>query len=145
MEDQMSVFMLRPEDEVAIKAAMERARERPLTLDVVEKHKVPDKFKITLADRQRVGMPRQESEMVYLPMGWRLGISYEQQPGGLCIHLSMSSPTAAYTVPRPEAVQMVFQTCGLKWPPDKVWIEDFIAGGEVGKAINVIKLIEEKQ
>ena len=87
------------EVEIAIDAAVASARQRPIPLDVIRKLAVPlDKKELTLADRQKQGAEqviRPQSEHVLIPFGYRAAISFEQQPDGLCRHLSISVDTPA--------------------------------------------------
>ena len=81
-----------------------------------------------------------------MPFGYRLAISFEHQPAGLCIHISVSSPDAANNLPNEHTMAMLAGACGIKWPPGpyaRLWIEDFIAGPMVGKAVNLVELIEQ--
>ena len=49
------------------------------------------------------------------PNGYRAAISFEQQPPGLCAHLSISVDTPG-NLPSPESVEMIAEVFGLKVP-----------------------------
>ena len=128
----MSVFMLGPEDESRIKNAAAKARETPVSLDM-----------LTRAAQSGV-RPKDapEPQEIRLEFGWRVNISAEEQPFGMVLHLSMSSPTPKTTLPRAEAMEMVLETLGYQGLHNlaaEPWIEDFTeAGKPAGKAVNVI-------
>ena len=141
-------FLLRVEELDAITAAIERARAKPIPWEVLKPRAVDDPGPfLTLADRKPGARP--QSEMVELPFGYRLAISFEYQPAGLCLHISMSSPTPDRSVPNEHAIGMVAQACGMEWPAgdnSRVWIEDFmVARRRVGKAVNLIQVMELAQ
>src|SRR5438477_249547 len=78
----------------ALAAAMARAREQPLPLDVVvHRAQAIDQATntVTLAERKAAPSPRAGVQNVALPFGYRVAISFEEQPAGMCLHLSMSS------------------------------------------------------
>jgi len=140
----MTVFAIGPSEHDAIDAAIKRARANPVPWETLKAAALADPgpyFK--LADR-KPGRPRPKSEQVDLPFGWRLAISFEHQPSGLCQHISISAPDP-HRVPNEHAVAMVAEACGMQWPPgerSRVWLEDFIAGSMVGKAVNLVEVVE---
>jgi len=134
-------FMIGPEEISALRAARDKARERPIALAFLRRHAVtkPGEHKetVTLADREaHPELIRPESEHVTLPFGYRVAISYEEQPCGICLHLSMSSPTKGRT-PTMEAVALVLDALGLNTESvaGDVWLEEFDPGH---MAVNVV-------
>jgi hypothetical protein len=134
------VLVIGPTEQAAIKAAIERARQHPVTRAEIMQLRVPDKFHVTLADR--AGKRRSASEHVELPMGYLVAISFEDQPNaGLCIHVSISVSGA---LPNPWAAEMIAKECGIPFKTGEphgihVWIEDYcIEGVEAGKAVNMV-------
>lgn len=127
-----------------IAAAVARARKHPIPWDVLKRHATTDPTPyLKLADRKPG--PRPRSEAVDIPIGYRLNISFEVQPAGLCQHISISSPDPVNNIPNDIALAMLAQACGMQWPPGenaRVWIEDFVAGPMVGKAINIVEVVE---
>jgi hypothetical protein len=134
----MTIFALRPEDIQRIKAAVERARRHPLDIDTIKQHASPIEAKLKFADR-KPGIERPSSEHVGLPFGFRAAFSFEQQPVGLCLHMSLSAPDKG-KVPRPEAVSMILQALGFD--PDIThhhgWLEEFEPGHD---AVNVLIML----
>jgi hypothetical protein len=134
----MAVFVLTAEDQDRLRQAKTRALADPVALEVVERldgAAVKDAAGVVRGERPK-GV--QEPQEVILPLGWRVALSCEQQPLGLVLHLSISSPTPQRTLPRPEAVDMVAEALGVG-KPIHVWIEAFkYSGVEVGKAVNVL-------
>lgn len=122
----------------AIGAAVERAAARPISLATIERDSklVPQgKGNLTLEDR--AGVPgRPESEHVYLPGGYRASISFEEQPIGLCRHLSVSVDTAGM-LPNMLAVGMIAEAFGFVAGMERqIWVEEFDPGHH---AINVVE------
>ena len=135
----MAVFLLSTEDDERIKRAADEARKHPITLDMLKRFgaRTPDtkRFK---GDRPKWIPHPQE---VVLPFGWRLNISYEEQPGGAVLHLSMSSPTPEKTLPRIEAMDMVLKSLGYdpEITPSRFWVEEYFKDdGSAGLAGNLL-------
>jgi hypothetical protein len=131
-----AAFILARMDQNLIRNAARRALANPMSLEMLKR--------IAETGRRLDGAPRPQD--VELPLGWRLNITCEEQPDGLCFHLSMSSPTPAKTVPGPEVVRMVLDLLGcgdLAGPP---WIEEFKEDGAfAGRAVNVIVAVPRGQ
>lgn len=139
------MLVLGPTDLEAIQAAIERARARPIPWEVLKRSAIGGASPYyRLEDRQKSSY-RPQSEMVMLPFGYRLAVSFEYQPAGLCLHISVSTPNPADTVVNEHAMALLAKTCAMQWPPgsrSRVWMEDFIAGPMIGKAINLIEVVE---
>lgn len=144
----MSIFLIGPKEKESLHAAHARARASPIPWSVLKRYANPTlkgKREIKLADRGP-DFSRPQSEMVEIPMGYRLNISYEEQPPGLLLHLSISSPTADRTVPRPETLLMVLEELNIsKDLPTHYWLEEFVDGGTIGRAFNLVVLVEPKE
>jgi hypothetical protein len=154
-------------EQKALLEAVERARAKPLTLQqVMRGAKSVDQSTnvLTLAERKMMPEPR-HAQHVELPYGYRVAISFEEQPAGMCLHLSMSSSTPG-KVPHPEAIAMVLAAIGVtrsatcRYPDcdggyatgychadcrsttaSRTWIEEFEIDGETGGlAVNVVML-----
>lgn len=134
----MSVFVLTPDDQDRLKEAKRLAVANPISADAIAgiaAAAVTDADGVVRGERPDDAPGPQH---VDLPMGWRVAISCEEQPIGLCLHVSMSSPTPDKTLPRKEALAMVLDAVGAG-KPLKVWLEDFTEDGEVaGRAVNVV-------
>ena len=138
----------------ALAAAMARAREQPLPLDVVvHRAQAIDQATntVTLAERKAAPSPRAGVQNVALPFGYRVAISFEEQPAGMCLHLSMSSG-AKDKLPAPEAINMVLEALGIAGDvrsaefAGRVWIEEFEIDGKAGgHALNVVAITEPAQ
>jgi hypothetical protein len=130
-----------PDEQAALNAAVERARAKPLTIhQVMQGAKGMDQLTdvVTLAERKGKPAPRY-AQQVELPVGYRVSISVEEQPAGMCLHLSMSS-SAPGKVPHPDAVRMVLEVIGIeRGLPYRTWIEEFLIDGKPGgHAVNVV-------
>ena len=133
----MAAFLITPEDTLKIREASRLAISRPLMLEDVKRiaGMATEEDGVISGDRP-ADLP--VPQVVDLPLGWRLNISCEEQPTGLYLHLSMSTPTPAKTLPREEALQMVLDALKLG-NPVLAWIEKFKDDfGVVGKAVNML-------
>ena len=102
----MGVLALNEEVLRDITAAVERARKKPIPWEVLKSRAVDDPAPyLKLADR-KPGL-RPTPEMVDVPVGYRLNISFEVQPAGLCEHISVSSPDPVNNVPNEHAMAML--------------------------------------
>jgi hypothetical protein len=133
----------------ALREAMQRARARPVPMrEILRVAAVIDQGTdcLTLAERNAAKPYRPGVQMVELPVGYRVNISFEEQPAGMCLHLSMST-SAKGKVPGPEAVGMVLGTLGLgDLTPDRIWLEEFeIDGKPGGQAVNALVVTEPAQ
>jgi hypothetical protein len=143
-------LIIGPKEIDALKEAMSRARLKPMSLEMVTRGYNPHEVKaeLTLADREKLAKrgappPLPSSEMVTLPNDYRVGISFEEQPAGLCMHLSMSSRRKR-KVPTPEAMEMVLAALGYPYSMEDcamVWLEEFEPGQN---AVNAVLVIEPR-
>jgi hypothetical protein len=151
----MRALIIRAEEQAAIKAAIERARARPVRVADVVRLAVPDTDTVTLADR-RPEHDRPPSQHVPLPGGFHLAISFEEQPAGMCLHLSVSIERK-HVLPNPYAVGLLVQEClraAGQQPDDDLlvalapdrgrsWVEEFLVDGKPGGlAVNVLYVID---
>jgi hypothetical protein len=134
----MSALFIGEREKAMIAAAIERARDMPLPLAFVRKAVSPDKPHVALADRPP-GFKRPQSEIVELPIGYRANFSFEEQPAGLCRHLSVSVDRPGM-VPSLEAFAMIAAAFGFsRANQGRVWFEEFQPGQS---AINIVQLDE---
>jgi len=137
----MRALIIGPEQIAAIEAAIERAKTHPIGPREIATaaFKAQGKHRLKLSDREP-GFERSEaSENVMLPRGYRVAISFEAQPSGLCRHLSVSIDRPG-KLPSVEAVKMIAEAFGFpRFPPDPghIWLEEFDPGHE---AVNVVQL-----
>ncbi len=136
------VLIISAAERTAIKAALERARAKPISLALIQQNAVEDKPVVNLADR-KPDLIRPPSEHVMLGT-YRAAVSFEQQPSGLCCHLSVSSAKPG-RVPGPEVLQMVASEYGCTIDADGkldaiMWMEEFDPGHY---AVNMVWLVEQ--
>jgi len=139
-------LVIREQERAAIKAAIERAAEHPITLAMLEALQIKDAgAHLTLEMRKKqFGADwdkRPKSEFVDLPVGFRAAISFEEQPVGLCRHLSISVDKPG-ALPNPAAVGMIAKEFGCEHAVAAPWIEEFEPGHE---AVNIIALSSPPQ
>jgi hypothetical protein len=132
----MSALFIGARERALIVTAIERARDKALPLTVVRKLAfAADKPTMTLADRP-AGFKRPQAEIVELPVGYRANISFEEQPAGLCRHLSVSINRPGF-LPSHEAFVMIALAFGFTAEaPGQVWIEEFRPGQS---AVNMVQ------
>ena len=119
-----------------IDAAVARARSKPVQTDVLRAGAVEGDV-IRLSDRKPGFERGPDRENVLIPVGYRAAISFEQQPPGLCRHLSISVDTPGMAPSEP-AVLMIAGAFGMRFPgPGAVWIEEFAPGHF---AVNLVTL-----
>ena len=127
----------------AIVDAISNARLKPVPKHVLEKLRrgIPqDRSTINLADRP-YGWSRRtyEPQQVLIEHGYRCAISFEQQPIGLCRHLSISvESNVDETLPSREAAVILARAFGILLNDGcTTWIEEY----EPGKmAVNFVAL-----
>lgn len=137
-------LIIGPEQQDAIDLAVATARLHPVPWSVLQSGALSDPGPaLALADRPD-GWQRPPSQHVMIPIGYHIAISFEEQPAGLCRHLSVSieNPNPRYPLPYPIAVAQLAKACGFRhWPPSpgRVWREEFAPGQW---AINVLEIEE---
>lgn len=126
----------------AIDLAVAKARLHPVPWSVLQTGVKPDAGNELQFKDRPAGWQRPPSVHVELPGGFRAAISFEEQPAGLCRHLSVSidNPDPRYPVPHPVAFEMIARAFGFDLPVmGRIWREEF-APGEW--AINLIAIEE---
>lgn len=118
-----------------IAEAIKKAEQHPVPIAFLMTAGIEDKPNVSLADR-KPGFERPASELVIIPFGYHVAYSIEEQPIGLCGHLSISVDKPGMT-PAPEAVVMIAEEYGIKFPSKmtKFWVEEFDPGHH---AINLV-------
>lgn len=130
-------FVMSTEIEGKLRALSQLSAGRPISLErLLELSKDYDPTRAG-----ETPSPVAPDQTVELPLGWRVTVSHECQPQGLCRHLSVSSP-AHGRVPSPEVVVWImravgFDPCELE-ECDLIWHEDY-GGGTL--AINVLQVV----
>jgi hypothetical protein len=119
------------------------AKAHPIRFETLRDGITPDSVMVKLADR-KPGFERPPSQHIIFPGGYRAAFSVEDQPSGLCTHLSVSviNRPKKGMMPSPEAVQMIAETFGVSYPADKMWMEEFDPGEF---AVNLVSLYAPKQ
>lgn len=144
-------LLVGPRELEHIAAAVQRARARPIPWDVLKRAITTNQGPVmTLADREPVEHVRPPSEIVNIPVGYRLNVSFEEQPAGMCMHVSISV-NRRNKLPNPAAVKMILEACLKSTPhePDgasQQWIEEFLIDDKPGGlAVNVVYVVTTAQ
>jgi hypothetical protein len=126
----MAVLIIGADEREKIAEIIAYAKAHPLLLDMLRKGAAPDLPTVMLTDRNP-GFERPPSQHVIFPGGFRAAYSIEQQPPGLCSHLSISVEGRAKkgAMPSEPAVAMIAEEFGVPYPPNgRMWIEEFEPG-----------------
>ena len=103
----MVVLLIGQPEYQRIRDIIADAKAHPVTLDRVRKGAAPDTGVLKLEDR-KPGFTRPPSQHMIFPGGYRAAFSFEEQPVGLCTHLSISVIRKEKgKMPSPEAVAMI--------------------------------------
>lgn len=125
-----------------IAVAKAEAFTNPVTAEEIAKLALPAQGKTEVTLEDKVGFERpKKSVAVAIPLGYIAAVSYEHQPAGLCMHLSISVATPG-RLPSPEAFMLIAQEYGLliDRAPGQVWFEEFEPGHQ---AVNIVVLVKD--
>jgi hypothetical protein len=123
-----------------LKAAMARARAHPLPWEELKR-------RTTARDATNPGHieDRHESpsaEFVNLPFGYGVAITFEEQPAGMCLRISVSGPWPKVP-PNMVVCAMVFSALDLAAEANDVWTEELLIDGiSGGRAFNALWVVE---
>ena len=125
----MPVLIIGAAERAKIAAAVAYAKAHPILFSVLREGAVSDKEVVRLQDR-KPGFERPASQHIEFPGGYRASYSVEQQPAGMCSHLSISVFGRAKPgrMPSVEAIKMIAQAFGVPFPADRMWSEEFDPG-----------------
>lgn len=132
----MGVLIIGDEEKAAVKIAMEKARAHPVSIEAIKAGALnrQERSVFSLKDR-KPDFKRPPSENVMFGT-YRAAISFEQQPIGLCKHLSISTIRPG-TVPGEAVIRQVMKLFGFKiGVAGQVWFEEFDPGHV---AINIVQ------
>lgn len=141
----MGVLVISKYDKRHIDAALAEARRKPMPLSVMREIGVCNEAHVLkLTDIKRPSLVeaiREEYPAHQIRLGtYRAAISFEEHPGGLMRHLSVSSHHKG-KIPTPAVVGIVAKAFGFSgWPPERifrVWFEEFEPGWQ---AVNVAEV-----
>jgi hypothetical protein len=119
-----------------IKRLKERASANPTRIQQVMESALEanEKTDVKLSDwkpEQRDAL----AEYIIIPMGYRVAYSVEEQPIGMCGHLSISVDKKG-KLPSIDAISAIAQEFGMF--ADNAWLEEFEPGH---KAVNIVSLL----
>jgi hypothetical protein len=139
----MAVLIIGTKEKAAIATAIERARRRPTPLDVLRASAVKDKPVVKLTDRKPGFKTPAKTEQVLIPVGYRANVSFEQQPPGICIHLSISVERAnPKWMPSVEAISEIASAFNIDYTEavnqGLMWMEEYEPGRH---AVNLLKIV----
>lgn len=145
-EHRKRILLITSEVQAEIRRMIERARAKPVPIDLVMAMRAPDQQKpvVDLVDRKPGAPRRPPSQSILIPDGYQVAFSFEEQPGGIVRHISVAVEGGnAGAVPMPAAVEMIAREFGFReFPPELFWIEEFRPGCY---AVNVAELTEPRQ
>jgi hypothetical protein len=126
----MPVLVIGAAERKQIKKLIEEALKHPVSLSrVMDAGHGDNRDVLTLEERQP-GFERPASSHIVFPGGYRVAFSFEEQPIGLCSHMSISvmGRKRKGMMPSPEAVEMICEEFGVPFPPLRGWTEEFEPG-----------------
>jgi hypothetical protein len=136
-------LMIGTKEVAAIRATYEQARANPIPWSVLQTQILPEQG-VTLATlKNRRPGSRPMSYQVNVPHGYRMAISFEEQPAGLVAHFSFSVDDAPNKLPNQHAVAMLLGVVNYDLHEAREhWVEEFLINGERGGlAINLVYLV----
>jgi hypothetical protein len=149
----MRPLMFDSKQSAAIAAAVSRALAHPIPWAVLQKAIPKNQGPLMRLEDRGPDHKRPQAEIVEIPVGFRLNISCEEQPGGMCLHLSMSVDRAN-VLPNPAAIEFVSGVClGAAYAdtrdaprtPVAEWVEEFLLDDQPGGlAVNRLYLLNER-
>lgn len=143
----MAVLLIGEREKAEIDAAIGRARRKPVMLEFLREHGFNDnRSTITLADR-KPGFKRPRAEEVLIPIGYRAAVSFEEQPTGMAMHLSISVERAdPKLMPNVASIAMIAQAFGIDFDEAQrtgtLWLEEYEPGRQ---AINILVITAPKE
>jgi hypothetical protein len=129
----MAMLMIDDEAKAAIAKVIAYAEAHPIAFETLRAGHVTDRDVLQLKDR-KPGFERPESASVIIPVGYRAAFSIEDQPCGLCRHLSVSVERKGM-MPSIPAVELIAEAFGMTHF-DSRWLEEFEPGQH---AVNVVE------
>jgi hypothetical protein len=139
----MPVLLISENETKRIAEIIADAKAHPVTLETIRQGAAPDRHVVKLKDR-KPGLEQPPSRHMVFPGGYRAAYSIEEQPAGLCSHLSISVMGRAEKgkTPSPEAIKMIAEAFGVPFPDGaNVWLEEFDPGEY---AVNIVALYAPK-
>lgn len=126
----MAILLIGPQELADIAAAKERARLHPVMLETVRAGAIPGRDTVRLADRKPGWKRPFPSQQVLIRFGYRAAITVEEQPAGMCWHLSVSvERDDPKWRPTPEAVTAICAAFGINFADSlehgMVWQEEY--------------------
>jgi hypothetical protein len=123
-----------------LRAAMARARGHPVPWEEL-KHGTAAR-EATITEHMGDFHDEPSAEFVNLPFGYVVAITFEEQPAGMCLHVSVSGPWPRVP-PNMMVCAMVFSALDLAPEADDVWTEELtIDDGLGGRAFNAVWVVE---
>jgi len=129
-----------------LKAAMARARAHPVPWEVL-KHGITEQNGTNTGhvEDQPLAHERPPAEFVDLPFGYVVAISFEEQPAGMCLHVSVSGPWPR-VAPNMVVCAMIFNALNVPDEAEDVWTEELLIDGKPGgRVFNATWLVEPAQ
>ena len=136
----MSALSIGPEETAQIGALVKKAFDQPVTLEMLLRQIAAAQSVSDHTTRDKEVNAFYDQFSIAIPFGYKAVFTVEQQPTGMCRHLSFSSGVEG-KVPNTIAVEMLMKEFGFKGTLDQcqVWPEEF---GQRRIAINVLEPIE---
>jgi hypothetical protein len=123
-----------------LKAAVSRARAHPVPWG--ELKQTTTARDATNTEHIEDGHESPAAEIVKLPFGYVVAITFEEQPAGMCLHISVSGPWPRVP-PNMVVCAMVFSALNLAPEADDVWTEELLIEGNPNcRVFNALWVVE---
>ena len=127
-----------------LKAAMVRARAHPVPWEVL-KCRIAEQDGTNTEHVEANPLAPEPAEFVALPFGYVVAISFEEQPAGMCLHVSVSGPWPR-VAPNMVVCAMIFNALDVPDEAEDVWTEELLIDGKPGgRVFNATWLVEPAQ
>jgi hypothetical protein len=110
-----------------LKAAVARARAHPVPWEVL-KRRITEQDGTNTAHVEGKPLAHEPAEFVDLPFGYVVAISFEEQPAGICLHVSVSGPWPK-VAPNMMVCAMIFNALDVPNDAEDVWTEELLIEG----------------
>jgi hypothetical protein len=112
-----------------LKTTMARARAHPVPWKVLKRRITEQDGPHTRhVEDQPFAPERPPAEFVDLPFGYVVAISFEEQPAGMCLHVSVSGPWPR-VAPNMVVCAMIFNALDVPDEAEDVWTEELLIDG----------------
>lgn len=138
----MKVLVIGEQQRRQIAAAKQKAAKRPIKMETLRDMQFTEDRSVQHLSDRPANFNRPPTHSVDIPFGFRAAYSIEEQPVGICAHLSIGTEGRRQkgAMPSEQVVKMIAEAFGISYPPNmRMWVEEYEPGEF---AINLLHLLE---